>query len=124
MDYAPTTRPGARLPHLWLAPGVSSYDRLGPGFTLVRVGSAPDCQDLVAAAGAAAIPLVVLDLDAEVVGNTWEEVPLLLVRPDQHVAWRSRSAPDREAADHLLRRVTGRGAAAPTVDETSRLGPS
>ena len=33
--YRPTTDPGARLPHCWLADGTSLYDHLGPGFTLL-----------------------------------------------------------------------------------------
>jgi hypothetical protein len=33
--YAPTTQPGARLPHAWLPDGSSLYDRLRTGLTLV-----------------------------------------------------------------------------------------
>ncbi|NVI87874.1 FAD-dependent monooxygenase [Actinomadura sp. BRA 177] len=38
--YAPTARPGARLPHAWLPDGTSLYDLLGDGFTLLRLGDA------------------------------------------------------------------------------------
>ena len=36
--YTPTTWPGARLPHVWLDADTSIFDRLGDGFTLIRVG--------------------------------------------------------------------------------------
>src|SRR5205085_9548618 len=42
VDYAPTTWPGARLPHVWLkgADGrpVAMQDRIGGGYTLLRLG--------------------------------------------------------------------------------------
>jgi pimeloyl-ACP methyl ester carboxylesterase len=34
-NYEPTARPGARLPHLWQPDGVSLYDRLGKGLSLL-----------------------------------------------------------------------------------------
>ena len=38
-DYEPTSWPGARLPHVWLKPGeVSVHDRIGDGYTLLRLG--------------------------------------------------------------------------------------
>jgi hypothetical protein len=33
--YTPTTAPGSRLPHHWLADGSSLYDHLGTGLTLI-----------------------------------------------------------------------------------------
>jgi hypothetical protein len=36
--YVPTAWPGARLPHAWLANGTAMHDRLGAGFTLLRLG--------------------------------------------------------------------------------------
>ena len=36
--YVPTTWPGARLPHVWLSDGTALHDRLGPGYTLLRLG--------------------------------------------------------------------------------------
>jgi len=38
-EYRPTTWPGARLPHVWLADGSAMQDRIREeGFTLLRVG--------------------------------------------------------------------------------------
>ncbi|MEU8394402.1 FAD-dependent monooxygenase [Nonomuraea sp. NPDC048892] len=71
---------GERLPHRWLAPGESLYDRLGPAFSLVGDRSAPGADVLVAEARELGVPLRVVDLPGE---------PLALVRPDQHVAWRA-----------------------------------
>ncbi|MEV0160490.1 2-polyprenyl-6-methoxyphenol hydroxylase-like FAD-dependent oxidoreductase [Nonomuraea fuscirosea] len=71
---------GERLPHRWLTPGESLYDRLGPAFSLVGDRGAPGADVLVAEARELGVPLRVVDLPGE---------PLALVRPDQHVAWRA-----------------------------------
>jgi 2-polyprenyl-6-methoxyphenol hydroxylase-like FAD-dependent oxidoreductase len=98
--YVPCARPGHRLPHAWLSDAESVYDRLGPWFTLLRAGEA-DPVPFVAAAARQRLPLQVeelrgagLDLGA----------PLVLVRPDQHVAWRGTSA---AGADDVVRTVRG-----------------
>src|SRR5262245_40291328 len=36
--YTPTTWPGARLPHVWLDDGSAMQDRIGDGYTLLRLG--------------------------------------------------------------------------------------
>ncbi|MEV5494025.1 FAD-dependent monooxygenase [Nonomuraea fuscirosea] len=71
---------GERLPHRWLTPGESLYDRLGPVFSLVGDRGAPGADVLAAEARELGVPLRVVDLPGE---------PLALVRPDQHVAWRA-----------------------------------
>ncbi len=38
MDYRPTSWPGARLPHVWLGDGTPIQDRIGPGYTLLKLG--------------------------------------------------------------------------------------
>ena len=40
-EYVPTTWPGARLPHVWLDDGSAMQDRIGDGYTLLRLGGAP-----------------------------------------------------------------------------------
>jgi 2-polyprenyl-6-methoxyphenol hydroxylase-like FAD-dependent oxidoreductase len=86
--YRPTAQPGARLPHAWFPDGTSLYDRLGTGFTLL----APDGRGarLAARARERRIPLT---LAAPPPGYPWRE-EFLLVRPDQHIAWRA-GDPDR-----------------------------
>jgi len=97
--YTPTTSPGARLPHWWLRDGSSLYDHLGPGFTLLRPqpddaghgAGEPASDAAVAALQERArdrhIPLTVLPAPPS---YPWAD-EFLLVRPDQHIAWR---APD------------------------------
>lgn len=108
VTYTPTTWPGARLPHVWLDPTTSVYDRLGTGFTLLRVGTdAPTGDELVAAAHERHVPLDVLEVDPAAVGDDWDHATLVLVRPDQHVAWRSQSSPTPTQAAEIITTITG-----------------
>jgi 2-polyprenyl-6-methoxyphenol hydroxylase-like FAD-dependent oxidoreductase len=86
--YVPTARPGHLAPHVWLDERRCLYDLLGPGFTLLRIGpNPPDSARLVQAAAAVGLPLRVVELpDPDLLAVFGAR--LLLVRPDQHVAWR------------------------------------
>jgi 2-polyprenyl-6-methoxyphenol hydroxylase-like FAD-dependent oxidoreductase len=109
--YMPTSTPGGRAPHIWLGQGReagnSLFDRFGPGFTLLRLGgTAPDSAALEAAAHARAMPFKVLEVaDAE--ARDLYERDLVLVRPDQHVAWRGNRPP--ADPDRLLAQLVGAG---------------
>ncbi len=103
--YVPSTWPGARLPSLFLADGRALHDSLGDGFTLLAFGRA-DAAGLAAAAHSRGVPLDVLRID-EAHGREICERDLVLVRPDQHVAWRG----DAPAADPLAVIDRARGAA-------------
>jgi 2-polyprenyl-6-methoxyphenol hydroxylase-like FAD-dependent oxidoreductase len=100
-EFEPSTVPGSRAPHMWLDGGRSLYDALGPAYTLLRSDPATDIDALVDAAAKAGMPLAVLDLDAP--GAYAEK--LVLVRPDQHVAWRGNRLPSNAAA--LVGQLTG-----------------
>ena len=104
LAYVPNTCPGVRLPHVFLEPGVSLHDRLGRYFTLV-VLDGTDVSAVETAAAELAIPLTVLRLDRADLAPVYQ-CKLLLVRPDQHIAWRGNQLP----ADvfELLRVVSGR----------------
>ncbi len=92
--YVPTSRPGSRAPHVWLDGGVSLYDRLGPDFTLLKLGVSPgDTSALEAAASRRQVPLKVVTITESSVLAAYDGFPLILVRPDQHVAWRGKSVP-------------------------------
>jgi hypothetical protein len=104
--YVPTTWPGARLPHVWLDDGTALHDRLGPGYTLLRLGgSQADVSGLERACGATGAPLEVLDVGDERVREI-AGFDLLLVRPDLHVAWRGNRLSDE--AGTIVAIATGR----------------
>jgi 2-polyprenyl-6-methoxyphenol hydroxylase-like FAD-dependent oxidoreductase len=103
--YVPSAAPGGRLPHWWLGDGTSLYDKLGPEFTLVGDRSAAAASGLLAAARTLGIPLQSVDLDAAQCQRRFD-APLVLVRPDQHVAWRGAGLADPE---RILRRAVGAG---------------
>ncbi|MDQ6672292.1 MAG: FAD-dependent monooxygenase [Chloroflexota bacterium] len=112
--YRPSTRPGARLPHTWLPDGRSLYDALGRDLSLVRLSRTADAAPFVAAAQAHALPLTVVDLSDLGLGERYA-ANLLLVRPDQHVAWRSADGQVTDQDTHtVLDRVVG-GVSAPVV---------
>jgi hypothetical protein len=113
VTYTPTSVPGGRAPHVWCggrARGDSLFDRFGPGFTLLRMGSQPaDCDAVTSAANARGIPLTMLTLPGETVRDLYG-CDLALVRPDQYVAWRGNRLP--ADIDGLLATVTGSSCAA------------
>ena len=104
--YVETSWPGVRLPHLWRADGRSIFDQLGPAFTLLRVGARPPSgAALVTAAISRGLSLTVLEVPEAEAIKKYEGYGLILVRPDQHVAWRSKEEP--ASPDAILDRVTG-----------------
>jgi 2-polyprenyl-6-methoxyphenol hydroxylase-like FAD-dependent oxidoreductase len=105
MDYTPTTRPGHRAPHAWLADGRSTLDLFGRGFVLLRLGvNPPDAAALIAAAQAANLPLEIIDIAAPGITALYEK-RLVLVRPDGHVAWRADAPPPEPS--HLIATISG-----------------
>jgi 2-polyprenyl-6-methoxyphenol hydroxylase-like FAD-dependent oxidoreductase len=105
-SYIPSAHPGARLPHTWLPDGSSVYDLLGEEFTALQLSLDADPRSLVEAAARQGVPLRVVDLSSlPRLHRVWG-ADLVLVRPDQHVAWRGEQVEDAEA---LLAEVTGAG---------------
>ncbi len=103
--YLPTARPGARLPHLWLPDGASLYDRLGNGFSLLRLRHDAAVAPFIEAAEVRSVPLTVVELRGQALEERYG-ASLLLVRPDQHVAWRGASV-DRPTAEGVIDRIRG-----------------
>jgi hypothetical protein len=104
-DYRPTAHPGCLAPHLWLADGRSLYDLFGPDVTLLVTGGpgGSDVDRLAAAARARAVPLTVIAPDDERLAALYG-ARLVLIRPDQHVAWRGdRLGRDPEEIFDILR---------------------
>jgi 2-polyprenyl-6-methoxyphenol hydroxylase-like FAD-dependent oxidoreductase len=105
-DYVPSSYPGNRAPHHWLADGSSLYDHLGNGFTLLVLGDV-DHSALTDAAAERNVPLQILtveDPDLTDLGELYS-ASATLIRSDHHVAWRGDALPDD--LDHLLDVVTG-----------------
>lgn len=98
-DHLPSTHPGARLPHAWVerdGARVSTLDLVEPGrFALLT--ASPEWARAGDALAGGAIPLDVLEEgpDWSDPAGGWAavsglgEAGAVLVRPDQHVAWRS-----------------------------------
>lgn len=101
--YEQRARVGFRLPHVWLDDQRSLFDVLGPEFTLLRTDGGVDVRSWTDAAAEQRIPLTVVDVPGRWSGRYGAD--LLLVRPDQHVAWMG----GQEARPgELLQTVTGR----------------
>lgn len=90
--FTSSTVPGCRLPHFVLPDGSSLYDNLGPDYTLLRLDRRIDVDPAFAAAREVGVPLKLLDLDPHS-GPAVYRHGLVLVRPDQHVAWRGDALP-------------------------------
>ena len=79
---SPSASPGSLLPHAWLDATTSLYDLLGSGFTLLV-----DRDSLGGAAAGQAYAAVLADQHGTPMTTHWQAAAVL-VRPDQHVAWR------------------------------------
>ncbi|MEU6099127.1 FAD-dependent monooxygenase [Streptomyces flaveolus] len=108
-EYRPTTRPGHLLPHAWVERDgrrVSTHDLVGSGTGFVLI-TGPDGAAWAEAAELAAeklsVPVTAVRIGAEDAEYTdadgvWQRLRgtdgagAVLVRPDQHVAWRATGA--------------------------------
>lgn len=103
-DFTPSTVPGCRAPHFWLADGRSLYDAFGQGYTLLRLDERVDVEPLLAAARARRLPLSLVDVAGAQVPAAYRH-KLVICRDDQHVAWRGDAIPADPLA--LLDRLRG-----------------
>jgi 2-polyprenyl-6-methoxyphenol hydroxylase-like FAD-dependent oxidoreductase len=104
--YRPSTYPGCRAPHFYLRDGRSILDCTGHGLTLLCLGGdARGAAAMAKAAAAAGVPFSVQGID-ETEARELYGYDYVLVRPDQHVAWRGNAPPSEP--ERLLARVTGR----------------
>ena len=94
MKYEPTSWPGARLPHVWLSSGAALHDRIGEGYTLLRLaGARADSTALERAFRDYGAPFAVLDIDEDRPRDVYG-YDMLLLRPDLHVVWRGNELPN------------------------------
>ena len=120
--YTPSTRPGGRLPHVWLQAGTDTVSTLdicsSDELTLiVGIGGDPWLRAAEKTAADLGVRLATRSVGYrqtyDDVRGDWARVSAigdhgcLLVRPDRHVAWRSPDLPPDPAAelDRVLRQV-------------------
>ena len=104
-EYVPTTWPGARLPHVWLDDRTALHDRIGDGYTLLRLGrTKTDTSCLERAMRETDAPFGVQTIDDRAPRDVYG-YDVIMVRPDLHVVWRGQKAPDDPQA--LAAMVTG-----------------
>jgi putative polyketide hydroxylase len=131
-DYIPTARPGSRAPQVWLqrdGERISTIDLIDSAFTLMAGASGLGWRDAaVKASRELGLPLsaftVGLDGDLGDEKGTWSQLYAIasggavLVRPDGHVAWRSRAGVTAPQAELLrvLRAVLGRATSPAIAD--------
>jgi hypothetical protein len=103
--YVPSTVPGCRAPHVWLAPDRSTLDLFGKTFALLGFDAdADDVARIEAAARERGVPLTFTAVDNADAASIYAR-RLVLVRPDGHVAWRGDTAPDDPLA--VIDRIRG-----------------
>ena len=104
--YVPCATPGGRPPHAWLPDGRSLYDTFNFEWTLLALGpQPPDARAFEQSAQAMGLDLkVVHHASADILALY--EAPLVLIRPDQIVAWRGH---DAQQAPSILYQVLGQG---------------
>jgi len=102
--YTPTACPGGRPPHAWLDDGASIFDRFGFDWTLLVLGpTTPETSAFSTAMSRSKVDLRVVRIeDPEILALY--EAPLVLIRPDQIVAWRGHSD---AYADDIVNQLLG-----------------
>jgi 2,4-dichlorophenol 6-monooxygenase len=115
-EFVPSARPGARVPHAWVAPGRSTLDLLPyDRFTLVAGPEGDAWAEAAAATDGVPLGRLVIGRDVPDRDGAWRRLlgiepdGALLVRPDQHVAWRARvgtADPARALRDAMARIVS------------------
>jgi 4-hydroxyisophthalate hydroxylase len=104
-------RAGHHLTPRQLSSGKNIYDALGNGFTLIELHASPAAvADFQSAADTLEIPFnVISEIGAE--SREFYQVDLVLVRPDQFVAWTSDDTSIDAKA--VLKRAVGAGSQGP-----------
>jgi hypothetical protein len=102
--YVPTACPGGRPPHLWLAEDRSLFDCFGFEWTLLKFGTHA-AEAFIQAVRRLALELKVVELPSAEARDLYG-ADLVLVRPDQIVAWRGNTDAQAES---IFGTLTGHG---------------
>jgi hypothetical protein len=94
-EYVPSACPGGRPPHLWHADGRSLYDTFGFEWTLLRLGR-HEGSALIQSAQRRGLELSTVAVKIAQARDLYA-ADLVLIRPDQIVAWRGNTDADAEA---------------------------
>ena len=100
-----STWPGARAPHAWLDDGTSTLDWFGGKFMVIYIATVgAHAHDLVEVFEDNSIPVGKCCIENPGIAAIYER-PLVIVRPDGHVAWRGHCLPDDP--NSLIRQISG-----------------
>jgi FAD-dependent monooxygenase len=127
-DYIPSTWPGSRAPHVFLADKTTSiFDLYGPDYTIIDFSaSGSESTTFCEVSESHGIPLKRVHLpDEEHVKKIWGR-ELVLIRPDGFVAWRSSPDDDgvglsKDGIDEILLVAVGKRCS-PTYTKAQYLG--
>lgn len=102
--YTPSACPGGRPPHAWMPDGSSLFDSFNFEWTLLVLGQATEnTEKFVQAAAKHGLDLKVVRHSSSELAQLYE-AHLVLIRPDQIVAWRGGNAIHAEA---ILKQTCG-----------------
>jgi hypothetical protein len=79
------------VPHFWLPEGTALFDHFGQGFTLLMLKET-DTSAIQQAACSRTVPLTLVRRPEPELRDLYQ-ANLVLVRPDQHAAWRADALP-------------------------------
>ena len=103
--YVAHTRPGFRIPHMWLRSGTALQDMMGMEYSLLCFGATDRAAALAELFRARGIELKLVALDEPHMRDLYDR-DFYLVRPDLHIAWSGDEIPADAAA--LVDIITGR----------------
>ena len=125
-SYAPSTAPGSRSPHLFLADGSTSiYDVLGKEYTVVDYSETGSVslmlQELAEMQG---LPLTRVHLPSEAEARRIWARDVFIVRPDHFVSWRSspNSSYDAAQLSAVLSQAFGRAKSSTSSERFAAYG--
>jgi len=102
--YTPSACPGGRPPHAWMPDGSSLFDSFNFEWTLLVLGEATENTDVfVLVAAKHGVDLKVVRHSSNELAQLYE-ANLVLIRPDQIVAWRGSHATQ---AEDILKQACG-----------------